>query len=142
MIAGTMSKQALKKVFNFIALAVMIAVGGLFCFILFNEGFYWELESEKESPNGDFTAYQYRYTSDGNRHAPYGTYVFLKRTGSTQKPYQSHTLFAGYCEPEIEVFWQEPKNLVLVCNTTEPIQIKTMASKAYGINVSLQSSRP
>ena len=75
----------------------------------------WGKVSEADSPDGTFTMFQYNYFSDGNRHAPYGSYIFIKRSSSHKKPIDSYVIFAGYCSNDNLYKWASNTEIDITC---------------------------
>jgi hypothetical protein len=127
---------------------VLVFVGGLLslgCLVLlaayiYTQDFFWDLESSKISPNGGYSIYKYHYTSDSDRHAPYGTYLYLQNTHSTQNPIKGYLIFAGYCGENMTYSWVNDQEIVVFCDHGESKNIRTLASKAYGIQIIFKSS--
>jgi hypothetical protein len=114
-----------------------VLVAGLVLFTLDKliDQTYWEQVSEMDAPDGAFTLYEYNYFSDGDRHAPYGTYIFIKPGYSKLKPIDSHVIFAGYCSNNNLYQWVGSKEIKITCIGSEKDSVKTQALKAYGINI-------
>ena len=125
----------MKKLLKGLALLALITGLGLFISVKMIEQTYWEPVSEKHSPDGAFTLYEYNYSSDGNRHAPYGTYIFIKPSYSNKKPINSHVIFAGYCSNSDLYKWVGSTEVEITCIASEKDNVRTQATKAYGINV-------
>lgn len=85
------------------------------------------------SQNGEFYAASYSYGSDGNRHAPYGTYIFLNGSIGAKNPINGYVVFAGYCENEPTLSWQSDTQLNIGCKLQDK-HIRTLVSQAYGIS--------
>lgn len=118
-------------------ISILVAVG-IFAVIAYMEDKYWVFESSKLSPSEDYGVYQYSYTSDGDRHAPYGTYLYLQSSNAFQSPLSGYLIFAGYCSKNMNYYWASNESVVVNCEASEPKNIRTTASKAYGINVSIK----
>jgi len=129
----------MKKVLAFFICLLLVGIAGLFSAFLFTKDFYWELKSNKVSPNGGHSVYKYFYSSDGSRHAPYGTYLYLQNANSLQSPLNGYLIFAGYCGQNMNYSWSSNQSIVITCEAGEPQNIRTLASKAYGIQISLKS---
>lgn len=110
---------------------------GLFILNLIIEQDSWNQIAEKNSPDGKFTLYEYSYYSDTNRHAPYGTYIFLKPEASNRKPINSHVIFAGYCVNKNIAEWVSNDQINISCLAKENDSIKTLSSNAYGIKINV-----
>jgi len=99
---------------------------------------YWGLISETDSPDGKYTIYEYSYTSDGDRHAPYGTYLFIKPSYSHEKkPINSHVIFAGYCSNKKIYKWLGNNQIDIACQPRGNDSIRTQSVKAYGIKINV-----
>ena len=125
----------MKKLLIAIVFLSLISGLGLFVLIKMIDQTYWEQVSEKDSPDRAFKLYEYNYSSDGNRHAPYGTYIFIKPSYSNTKPINSHVIFAGYCSNNNLYKWVDSTEIEITCIATEKDNIRTQAKKAYGINI-------
>lgn len=97
---------------------------------------HWEFLGEQTSPDGRFNTAIYNYQSDGDRHAPYGYYIYLQ-TNNLLNRKEGDLLFAGYCEITPEIEWVSDHQLVIHCNAKTPDDIRTLMSRVYGIEISL-----
>ena len=95
----------------------------------------WSLISEENSPDGNYTIYEYSYGSDGDRHASYGTYIFLKPSYSSKKSINSYVVFAGYCSNKNIYKWASNKQIDITCEASDKDNIRTQSVKAYGIKI-------
>ncbi len=122
-------------VITLIAASFAYVIGTLF--LKHFDGIDWEAESEKISPNKAFALYQYQHLSDGDRHAPYGTYIFMRQTTGLNNPRNGHLIFAGYCNEEMSYSWSGNGEINISCHSNEPDNIKTLSNKAFGIQINL-----
>ena len=117
-----------------LVITIILAVG-IFAAIVYTDNQEWVLESSKLSPNETFGIYKYSYLSDGNRHAPYGTYLYLQNAKGFQSPLKGYLIFAGYCGKNMSYSWATNEHVVVNCEAGEPKNIRTLARKAYGIRI-------
>ena len=118
------------------AVVLLLLAGiGVFSINIMIEQTSWKQVSKTDSPDGAFTIFEYTYYSDGNRHAPYGTYIFLKPSYSNKKPINSYVIFAGYCSNDKLYKWASNSEIDITCIESEKDSIKTLSKKAYGINI-------
>ncbi len=113
----------------------LLAGLGLFALGMMMDQASWKQVSETDSPDGAFTVFEYNYFSDGNRHAPYGTYVFIKLGYSHKNPIDSYVIFAGYCDNDNLYKWASNTEIDITCIASEKDSVKTLSKKAYGINI-------
>lgn len=99
----------------------------------------WKEMSSRESPNGEFFVYYYEYSSDLNRHAPYGTYLYLSPRYKKAMPRTGYVIFAGYCTDTVGYQWESNDKLSVNCATEEQSDVRTSSAKAYGITIDLQT---
>lgn len=126
-----------QKYINAIILPLLFAGIGLLILNLIIEQDSWNQIAEKSSPNGKYTLYEYNYYSDKNRHAPYGTYIFLKPKGSSRKPINGYVIFAGYCVNKNIFEWISNDKINISCLAKENDSVKTLSSNAYGIKINI-----
>jgi len=100
---------------------------------------YWKSVSAKESPNKELVASCFNYNSDGNRHAPYGTYVFLNQAHRSINPTKGHIIFAGYCENNLSLNWQSNTELSIKCKVSKPESLRSLSTFAYGVSIKFES---
>ena len=110
---------------------------GLLILSLIIEQDSWKQIAEKNSPNGKYTLHEYNYYSDKNRHAPYGTYIFLKPKDSNRKPINGYVIFAGYCVNKNIFEWASNDQINISCLVKENDSVKTLSSNAYGIKINI-----
>lgn len=101
-------------------------------------GHYWQFESSQNSPSSRHTIHHYTYQSDSDRHAPYGSYLFLQKENSRQNPLNGYVIFAGYCSEALQYAWENDNKIVINCKVDKTDSIRTLTSKAYGIAISLK----
>lgn len=90
--------------------------------------------SSQRAPNGNLTLFEFRSESDAG-HAPYGEYLVLSSEEHLTNPMAGYIVFAGYCNPGLEFSWLSDAAVRVQCNTTEPHPVRTLASKAGGVDV-------
>jgi len=110
---------------------------GLFILNFIIEQDAWNQIAKKNSPDGKYTLYEYSYYSDINRHAPYGTYIFLKPDVSKRKPINSYVIFAGYCANKNIFEWVSNGQIDITCLVKEKDSVRTQSSEAYGIKTNI-----
>ena len=125
------------KYIKAIILPILFLGIGLLILNLIIEQDSWNQIAEKNSPDGKFTLYEYSYYSDTNRHAPYGTYIFLKPEASNRKPINSHVIFAGYCVNKNISEWVSNDQIDISCLAKAKDSIRTQSSEAYGIKTNI-----
>jgi len=129
-----------RKLLIGIIILLVILGFGLFALITMMDHTYWGLISETDSPNGKYTIYEYSYTSDGDRHAPYGTYLFINPSYIYEKnPINSHVIFAGYCSNKKIYKWLSNNQIDISCQAIGNDSIRTQSVKAYGIKINVVS---
>lgn len=128
-------KRVLK---TFVFVSVFIAVIAV-SLSIYLDGFYWEKRSSLASPDGSLIAYEYYNLSDADRHAPYGTYLFVQSPYNLTPTYKGHVIFAGYCDNKFKYSWGSNKQLNIVCPTNKIDNIRSYSKKAYGVNISVSS---
>jgi len=109
---------------------------GLFLFI---EHSSWGLISSKKSPDQSYILHHYKYYSDSNRHAPYGDYVFLGSKYSRKPGKKGHVVFAGYCRNSLTYFWENDKEVNVICKIQDTKDIRTYSAKVFGITINVQT---
>lgn len=119
-----------------LSVALVGAVGLIFLLSYFDD-VYWKSQSQKTSPNGNFIVHEYAYSSDSDRHAPYGTYLLLLPTKSFEDPKEGYVIFAGYCVAPIAYSWLSNEDIHITCESDEPDNIRTLSSKAFGVRISV-----
>ena len=119
-----------------IVISLLAGIGVFAIAIMIGQG-SWEKVSEADSPDGKFTIFQYNHFSDGDRHAPYGRYIFIKPGTSKKDPIESHIIFAGYCSNDNLYKWVSNTQIDVTCIEKEKNSVKTLSSKAYGVNISV-----
>lgn len=97
----------------------------------------WEEKGSKPSPDGHASIYEYCYMSDGDRHAPYGTYIFIGPANGILPPTSRHVVYAGYCD-ELAYEWVTNDVIELSLGECESKNIRTLAKKAYGVDFVLK----
>jgi len=125
----------MKKLLKGIVVLLLLAGLGLFALNTIIDKSYWQQISEEDSPDGAFTIFEYDYSADGNRHAPYGTYIFIRPSYSAKKPINSHVIFAGYCSNKNLYKWVSNTEIDITCIASEEDNVRTISAKAYGINI-------
>ena len=127
----------MKRVFKILIFVTLFIVVTAVSLLIYLDGFYWEKKSSIASPDGNLTVHEYYNMSDSDRHAPYGTYLFIQSSRNPMPAYKSHVIFAGYCNDKFNYLWQGSKQLNIVCQTNEPDSIRTYSKKAYGVNINV-----
>ena len=120
-----------------IILLLLFAGIGLLILNFIIEQDSWHQIAKKTSPDGKYTVYEYSYYSDINRHAPYGTYIFLKPETSNRKPINSYVIFAGYCTNKNIFEWISNDQIKVSCLAKEKDSVRTQSSEAYGIKTDI-----
>ena len=133
--------MARKFLIGTIVLSLLAGIGMFVIGIMVNQA-SWKKVSEADCPDGTFTVFQYNYFLDGNRHAPYGKYLFIKPSSSHKKPINSYVIFAGYCTNDKLYKWASNTELDITCIESENNSVKTLSKKAYGINISAVVENP
>lgn len=120
----------------FLLLSVMV----IYLMLAFIDSAYWTKASQKISPSKEYLLSEYRYQSDYDHHAPYGTYLFLKKNNLFRQTGKGYIIFAGYCEKKFTYQWSENQNIIIICASNETDFIRTVVQKAYGIRVNIHTS--
>jgi hypothetical protein len=120
---------------------VMVFFGLVVIYILpLDDKYSWDLNNTIASQNGEYKLYEYSYTNDYNRHAPYGQYLYLKSIYNEKAPLDSYLIFAGYCGESLSYSWINDMHIMITCKSLEKNSIRTLAGKAFGIQISLKSA--
>ncbi|HEY9036317.1 MAG TPA: hypothetical protein VIM96_06330 [Pseudomonadales bacterium] len=109
----------------------------------FLKGLDYTIKSSQESPDGAYTVFEFRSSTDtaADNHAPYGTVLSLAKEG-IQRPEQGYVIFAGYCRQPINYAWQENKRIVIRCRNTDPVRTQVTLAKGIAIETIMESDRP
>ena len=124
-----MAKRLIYSILILLLLSAL-AAGAIY---FYSSSIHWKSLAATESPNGELSVKSHAYGSDGNRHAPYGTYIFLNQKYEFSNP-KGHVIFAGYCENEPKFYWLSDSQLAIKCKLQKE-HIRTLASKAYGVSI-------
>lgn len=121
------------------AIYVFILVIPIFAFLMFKGGLSnWQLVEEKESPGGRYVLEHYRNSSDSNRHAPYGDYIFMSTSlGNSLLPRTGDLIFAGYCLNDLSFDWVSSEVIELNCDTYDESSVRTHYSRVLGVRVDI-----
>ncbi len=125
--------MAKKLIYSSLFLFLFCVLAGAAIYF-YGANIYWKPLTTIGSPNSEFYAASYSYGSDGDRHAPYGTYIFLNRSIRAKNPINGYVVFAGYCKNEPTLSWQSDIRLHIGCKLQRK-GIRTLASQAYGISI-------
>ncbi len=128
------------KILNFLCLSLLLLIAILvIAFYYSDEIVYWTSLSSKESPNDELLASAYSYGSDGDRHAPYGTYVFLNPAIKLAKSTKGHVVFAGYCENTPTLNWHGNFELSIKCKLRKGENLRTLSKVSHGVTINFES---
>jgi len=97
----------------------------------------WEEKGAKLSPDGNTKIFEYYYMSDGNRHAPYGTYLFIGPANGILPATSRHVVYAGYCDG-LSYEWVSYELIEISLGECEGKYIRTLARNAYGVEFVLK----
>lgn len=100
----------------------------------FYESQFYPQFSQKTSPDGEKTIYEFNQLSDGKNHAPYGKLLSLSYNRNIRNPEAGYIFFAGYCNP-LNYSWQGNEKILVVCHAKEKAPVRTLASSINGITV-------
>lgn len=126
----------MKKVVIIIFVLAGTLTGIIFLGYTYVVGSYWELLYQKESPDRTYGISVYRNNADYDRHAPYGYYIYLEGDISSQRE-DADLIFAGYCETEPRVHWDQPHLISIACATNDVNTVNTLMQRIYGIGIEL-----
>lgn len=126
----------MKKVVIIIFVLAGTLTGIIFLGYTYVVGSYWELLYQKESPDRTYGISVYRNNADYDRHAPYGYYIYLEGHISAQRE-DADLIFAGYCEAEPRVTWDQPHLISIACATDDENTVNTLVQRIYGIGIEL-----
>ena len=126
------------KVVLFTIALVFVAISILAVVFHFSDNVSWEAKGSKSSPDMRFTASEYYSATDMDRHAPYGTYLYLNLGSQIARSESSYLVFAGYCEKEFDFVWMSEIELAITCKSSEPQNVGTLASRAFGVKIVFQ----
>ena len=127
----------MKRIFKIIIFLLVVGIIGVAVLFTYLDSFYWDKKSSMESPDGKFNIHEYNYMSDGDRHAPYGKYLFLQKSLSPIPGYKSYVIFAGYCDNSFNFSWVSNNQININCKTNEPDSIRTYSNKAFGVRINV-----
>ena len=120
-----------------ILVGVMLVVLILMAAVYFSaRNIHWDFIGEQSSPDKQFSTVIYNYQSDGDRHAPYGYYVYLQ-TSNLLNQRKGDLLFAGYCETAPRTQWVSNLQLNIHCRSKEPDDVRTLMRRIYGIDINI-----
>jgi hypothetical protein len=126
----------MRKTIKYLTVIILIFGAAILASVYYSDEIvHWKFISVNESPNKEFLASVYAYGSDGDGHAPYGTYVFLKQSLKPLRVTKGHVIFAGYCENEVTLVWLSNTELNIKCKLHRTEAVRTLSSIAYGISV-------
>ncbi len=129
----------MRKTLKYLCLISLLLVTTIIiAFYYSDEIVFWSSIAEKESPNKEFIASAYSYGSDGDRHAPYGTYVFLNPSMKLSKSTKGHVIFAGYCENTPSLIWLSNSELSIKCKLHTEEKVRTLSKASYGIAINYE----
>jgi hypothetical protein len=128
----------LKKIIIGLPIGVLIAAVILLSVLLYADFTAWKEISKKMSPNRNFEIHHYHNISDYDRHAPYGDYLFLSRPSRWRSPRDGYVIFAGACAESLNYKWVDHENIEITCRTRDQWYVRTIARKAFGIDVNFQ----
>jgi len=124
------------RVLSLIEVTASLTAIGIIIFFGLMDDYYWNYKSSKTSPNKHFIIVEYHYLADKDRHAPYGTYLYLQQ-GTERKFFnKGDIIFAGYCNNAIDYRWKNDAEISLRCAIEKESQVHTLSKKVYGIDVS------
>lgn len=126
----------MKKVVIITCVLVATLTGIIFLGYTYVVGSYWELLYQKESPGRTYGISVYRNNADYDRHAPYGYYIYLEKHMSAQRE-DADLIFAGYCEAEPRVNWEQQHLISIACATNNVNTVNTLMQRIYGIGIEL-----
>jgi hypothetical protein len=101
----------------------------------FLTGLYYQLDSERSSPDGRMTIYSFQSLQDGLGHAPYGHTLALSRHGRIREPDEGYVFFAGYCVSPVQYEWKTDNRVFVRCQRGRDTKIRTLATMMYGIQI-------
>ncbi len=131
------TERTLKSKITIALLILLIACYiGLKLLSYFFEGMDYQVVSSKGSENKKFIVTELLSMSEGG-HAPYGTQLILSGEAVNSSK-QGHTIFAGYCK-KVSYHWVSNSELSVSCKESEKDAIKSLSSKAFGVEVKLQN---
>ncbi len=99
---------------------------------------FYPLKSQKVSPNGEMTIFEFNQLSDGRTHAPYGTLLSLSHSNNIHHPEEGYTFFAGYCRP-LNYNWETDFKILVSCHPAERKLIKTQAILVHGVMIEVKT---
>ena len=136
-IYGYVDPLIMKKVLTYIAVLVMLAVVFFVASYFYVVDMHWIQISKSISPDTTLVIHEYNYASDGDSHAPYGTYLFLNSSFNLIIPRSGHIIFAGYCQEPFSYSWLNQDHININCKTIKTKDIRTLSSRAYGAKISV-----
>lgn len=129
----------MRKILKYLVFILLFVVTAIIALVYYSDVIInWTPISAKESPNKVFLASGYNYDSDGDRHAPYGTYVFLTQSNIISRPTKGHVVFAGYCENNLTLLWQSNTELTIKCKMHKKAAVRSLSSVAYGVAIKFE----
>jgi hypothetical protein len=129
----------MKRILKFLACITAALIVAAVSLSMYLDSFYWEKKSSLVSPDGSITINEYYNMSDGDRHAPYGTYLFMQPSFSPMPAYKSHVVFAGYCKNSINYAWVSNKEVNITCLSEESGNVRTHSIRAFGVSINVSS---
>ena len=129
----------MKRVIKSVAVILIVAAALLAVLSIVADRTEWDEVLREASPDGEKVVAAYNYMSDGDRHAPYGTYVFLQSQFLEMTPLDGYIIFAGYCH-KVSLNWASDKELEINCASVGEPNIRTQSISAFGISINVITS--
>ena len=127
----------MKKVLKFIPALVILVVAFFVASYFYVIDMHWDPLSNAISPDGTLVIHEYNYSSDNDRHAPYGTYLFLNSSFNLINPSSGHVIFAGYCQEPFSYGWVNQDHININCKTLKTTDVRTISHRSYGVKISV-----
>jgi hypothetical protein len=127
----------MKRLIGSIFILLSIAATVLIALVIYSETSAWQLISETPSPNSKYEAQVFKYISDIDRHAPYGDYVIIQPSSLRIAWKNDHVALAAYCKNGASINWNTNTNLDIFCEIDNKKDIRTLTTKAFGIDIQL-----
>ena len=129
---GKLSPFGIATIVTWLAVALYAMWAGASYFLT---GMYYELDSERASPDGTMIIYRFQSLEDSLGHAPYGHTLALARNRKIREPDQGYVFFAGYCVAPVQYEWKSNTKVSVRCQRGRDTKIRTLASVMYGIEI-------
>jgi len=126
----------MKQIFKILIWGILLLTISLSIYL---KGFYWDSVTSKVSPQKEYIIHEYKYGSDTDLHAPYGSYLYIQPSSDIKPGYEGHLIFAGYCNKGLKYYWLTNSTINIICSTNQPNNIRTESNKVYGIKISVNS---